>query len=179
MTIATPTLAGRFVRRTASTLVAIASLAAATPAIAHAQDLGIAVGAKAPGAKVETLDGAQADLSSLIAKGPVLIEFWATWCPNCKELEPALQAAFKKYGSTVQFALVAVSANETSAAVKAFVAKNKLPGTVFYDRHGSATDAYDVPATSYVVLIDKNGKVVSTDLGGEQNLEAAFKKLGQ
>jgi thiol-disulfide isomerase/thioredoxin len=157
-------------------IVAAVALVCA-PAGARAQDLGIVVGAKAPGAKVETLDGTPADLATAIAKGPVLLEFWATWCPNCKELEPALKAAFDKHGSTVQFIGVAVSASETSAAVKAFVTKNKLPGTQYYDRHGSATDAYDAPATSYIVLIDKGGKVVYTGLGGEQNLEAAFKKL--
>ena len=159
-------------------LAALAAFAVVcAPVKARAQDLGISVGAKAPGAHVETLDGAQADLATTIAKGPVLLEFWATWCPNCKELEPALKAAYDKHGSTVQFVLIAVSASETAAAVKAFVTKNKLPGTQYYDRHGSASDAYDAPATSYVVLIDKGGKVVYTGLGGEQNLEAAFKKL--
>lgn len=155
----------------------IALAAAGAPRAARAQDLGIVLGAKAPGAALETLDGAQANLSTALAKGPVLLEFWATWCPNCKMLEPALKAAYDKHGSQVQFVLIAVSANETAAAVKAFVTKNKLPGTQYYDRHGSASDAYDAPATSYVVLIDKGGKVVYTGLGGEQNLEAAFKKL--
>ena len=37
--------------------------------------------------------------------------------------------------------------------------------------------AYDVPATSYVVVINKAGKVVYTGLGGDQDLEAAIKKV--
>ena len=36
--------------------------------------------------------------------------------------------------------------------------------------------AYDVPATSYVVVIDKTGKIVYTGVGGTQNLDAAIKK---
>jgi len=150
---------------------------AALPAAGHAQDLGISVGAKAPAAKVETLDAAPADLATAIGKGPVFLEFWATWCPNCEQLEPAVKAEYAKHGSTVQFVLVAVSVNETPAKAKDFVAKHKLPGTQYYDVHGAATDAYDVPATSYVVLIDKSGKVVYTGLGGTQDLDAAFKKL--
>ena len=48
-----------------------------------AQDpLGLPVGAKAPGAVVQTLDGKRVDLSSYIGKGPVVLEFWALWCGN-------------------------------------------------------------------------------------------------
>jgi hypothetical protein len=36
--------------------------------------------------------------------------------------------------------------------------------------------AYDVPATSYVVVVDKTGKIVYTGVGGTQNLDAAIKK---
>ena len=36
--------------------------------------------------------------------------------------------------------------------------------------------AFDAPATSYVVVLDKTGRVVYTGLGGKQNLEAALKK---
>ena len=49
--------------------------------------------ATAPAAKVHTLDGKEADLAQYIGKTPVVMEFWATWCPNCKELEPTLLAA--------------------------------------------------------------------------------------
>ena len=89
-----------------------------------------------------------------------MMEFWATWCPNCKELEPTLLAAAKKYGAQVKFVGVAVSVNESPDEVKAFVAKHGLPGDQYFDTKGEATGAYDVPATSYVVVINKAGKVV-------------------
>ena len=60
--------------------------------------------------------------------------------------------------------------------MKAFVEKHGLPGDQFFDTKGNATGAYDVPATSYVVVINKAGKVVYTGLGGKQDLEAAIKK---
>ena len=53
-----------------------------------------------------------------------------------------------------------------------------IPGAHSFDRRGNASGAYDVPATSYVVVIDKAGKVVYTGLGGKQpGLEAAVKKV--
>lgn len=143
---------------------------------ARAQDMGIEIGAKAPPAAVETLDGKQVDLSQYVGKGPVLIEFWATWCPNCRELEPHLKAVHAKYGNQIKFIGVSVSVNQSPDRVKAYVAKHGIPGDQLFDRNGKATGAFDVPATSYVVVLDKSGKVVYTGLGGEQNLEAAIKK---
>jgi thiol-disulfide isomerase/thioredoxin len=158
-------------------LVAIVAAAlGATPAKAWSQDLGIEIGSVAPAAKVHTLDGKEADLSQYTGKTPVLMEFWATWCPNCAELEPTLVAAAKKFGTQIKFVGVAVSVNESPARVKAFVAKHGLPGDQYFDTKGNATGAYDVPATSYVVVLNKAGKVVYTGLGGTQNLEAAIKK---
>ena len=142
----------------------------------QAQEIGIAVGAVAPAAKLETLDGKPADLSQFIGKGPVVIEFWATWCPSCKELEPAMLAAQKKYAGKVQFVGVAVSVNESPELVRRYTQKHGLAGAQFYDRKGIAIDAYDVPATSFVVVVGKNGKVVYSGLGGKQDLDAAIRK---
>ena len=142
----------------------------------QAQEIGIAVGAVAPAAKLETLDGKPADLSQFIGKGPVVIEFWATWCPSCKELEPAMLAAQKKYAGKVQFVGVAVSVNESPELVRRYTEKHGLAGAQFYDRKGIAIDAYDVPATSFVVVVGKNGRVVYSGLGGKQDLDAAIRK---
>jgi thiol-disulfide isomerase/thioredoxin len=152
-------------------------MTAAVPAVSRAQDMGIEIGSTGPSAKVHTLDGKEADLGQYVGKSPVLIEFWATWCPNCKELEPAMKAAATKYRDKVKFVFVAVSVNQTPERVKAFLEKHDLPGDQFFDTKGHATGAYDVPATSYVVLLDKTGKVVYTGLGGRQNLDAAIKKI--
>src|SRR4029078_7806409 len=98
-------------------------------------------------------------------------------CPNCEELEPRLLAASKKYAAQVKFVGVAVSVNQSPARVKAFVEKHNLPGDQYFDTKGNATGAYDVPATSYVVVLDRSGKVSYTGLGGTQDLESAIKKV--
>ncbi len=152
----------------------IAMGAAASPL--RAQESGIPVGNVAPNAKMEMLDGKPGELAQFIGKGPIVMEFWATWCPNCKELEPAMLAAQKKYAGKVQFVGVAVSVNESPELVKKYVDKHGLAGAQFYDRKGTAIDAYDVPATSFVVVINKAGKVVYTGLGGDQKLDAAIQK---
>ena len=156
--------------------IALAFLFLAAGSSLKAQDLGIEVGKNAPAAVVHSLDGKPVDLAAYIGKTPVFIEFWAVWCPNCRHLEPALMAAQKKYGSRVKFIGVAVAINETVDRVKAYSQKHAFTHQILYDTQGNAAEAYDAPATSYVVVIDKSGKVVYTGLGGDQNLEAAIKK---
>ena len=147
-----------------------------TASTLEAQDIGIEIGTTAPAAALETLDGKAADLSQYVGRKPVLMEFWATWCSNCHELEPSLKALHAKYKDRVEFIGVAVSINQSPARVRAYVQKNKLPWTQLFDRKGNASGAYDAPATSYVVVVDGAGKVVYTGLGGRQDLEPALKK---
>ncbi|MEO6210152.1 MAG: TlpA disulfide reductase family protein, partial [Gemmatimonadaceae bacterium] len=79
------------------------------PAMRAQDPMGLAVGTKAPGASVRTLDGKRVDLASYLGKGPVVLEFWALWCGNCKELEPQLLSLVKTYQGKVTFISVAVS----------------------------------------------------------------------
>ena len=157
----------------ASGAVFAASLIA-TPAFA--QDLGIEVGSHAPAVVVHSLDGKPVDLGRYIGKTPMLIEFWATWCANCRELMPALLEAEKKFGKKVKFVALAVAINQSPERVRRFIAAHPLPHETFYDTDGKAAGAFDAPATSYVVVLDKTGKVVYTGLGGKQDLEAALRK---
>jgi thiol-disulfide isomerase/thioredoxin len=133
-------------------------------AIAHvgavAQEAGIAVGSPAPAAVVESLDGTLVDLGRYIGKEPLLIEFWATWCPSCEKLEPALVEAHRKYGTRVRFIGVAVSVNQSPERVRRYVEKHRLTHEILFDRKGDAVTKYDVPATSYIVVIDRAGNIV-------------------
>ena len=156
--------------------LAIALVAAVAARSALAQESGIAVGAKAPAVVVEGLDGRRTDLGRYIGKTPVLLEFWATWCENCRALEPRLVAAQRKYEGRVRFVGIAVPMNESVERVRAYGRKHGLRHELLYDRAGTAIDAYDVPATSYVVVIDRRGTVVYTGLGSDQDLEAAIKR---
>ena len=146
------------------------------PALLRAQDLGIDVGARAPAVTVNALDGKTVDLANYIGKVPVLIEFWATWCPNCRELMPTLLDTEKKYGKRVKFIAIAVAINQSPEKVRRWLAAHPLPHDTYYDTDGKAAGAFDAPATSYVVVLDKTGKVVYTGLGGKQDLDAAIRK---
>ena len=155
-------------------LAALSSLA--LPRAVSAQEGGLPIGSAMPAAMVQTLDGKPVALTQVIGTGPALVEFWATWCENCEELLPALRTVEAKYRGKVKFVGVSVSVNQSPNRVRLHVAKHKVPGIQLFDAKGDATGKWDVPATSHVVVIDRNGKVVYTGVGGDQNLEAAIRK---
>lgn len=159
-------------------VVALATVALAVLSFpARAQDGGIAVGAVAPNATLQTLQGKPIELGTLFRRTPVVLEFWATWCGNCEELEPTLQAVQKKYAGKVRFASIAVAINQSPERVRRWVARHRPGRDVFYDRAGDAAEQYDAPATSYIVIIDRNGRVTYTGVGGDQDLEGEIARL--
>jgi peroxiredoxin len=143
-----------------------------------AQEGGIAVGTEAPAAHVATLDGKSIDLSRYYDGKPVVFEFWATWCPLCKKLEPALQSARVRLGDKVQFVGIGVTANQSPERQREYVDKTHLTGDYVYDVEGAAVKAFSAPHTSYIVIVDANRRVVYTGVGSEQDIEAALKKAG-
>jgi thiol-disulfide isomerase/thioredoxin len=157
--------------------LALASLALTLGAsVARAQDGGLAVGSTAPTASLETLDGKRVELGTLFGKTPVVLEFWATWCGNCEELEPTFQQVQKKFAGKVRFASIAVAINQSPERVRRWVARHKPGRDVFYDYAGDAAEKYDAPATSYVLVIDADRRVTYTGVGGEQDLEVEIQK---
>lgn len=157
-------------------VAAAAALCVLVPERAHAQEAGIKLNATAPGAMVETLDGKPVDLGAYLRRTPVVLEFWATWCPLCRELEPQLQAAREKYAGRVTFVSVGVKDNQTPDKQKAYADAHHLGGEFVFDRDGKAVAAYQAPHTSYLVVIDGEGKVVYTGVGVKQNVDDAVSK---
>lgn len=156
-------------------LLALGLLCAA-PAAAQF-DTGIPVGSKAPPLVINDLDGKPVDLGLVIGKKPVMLEFWATWCALCKALLPQLDAVKKAYGDQIELVGINVTVNDSKARIKRYLEAHHPPYQVLYDDKGVGARAYDVPATSYIVVIDRSGKVVYTGSGAEQDLVAAVRKV--
>ena len=159
-------------------LCAVAVLALGAPAGLRAQDdeVGLPVGTAAPAAAVQDLDGQPVDLAQLVGKKPVLLEFWATWCPLCAALLPKVEAAHTKFGDRVDIVVIAVAINETRASVQRHLAQHPLPFRFLWDATGAAVRAYQAPTTSYVVALDARGRVVYTGTGEDQDIEAALRR---
>jgi thiol-disulfide isomerase/thioredoxin len=161
----------------ASVLLAMSLLISAREV--RAQESGIAVGSKAPVVKVNDLDGNPVDLGQYLGKQPVLLEFWATWCELCEELLPRVRAAEAAYGSKVAFIGVNVTVNQTPDRVRKYVDTHQPGFRTLFDDQGTSIRAYQVPATSYVVVVDRAGKVAYTGTGGTQDIDGVLRKITQ
>ena len=147
------------------------------PAALRAQDIiGIPVGEKPPAVTLENLQGDSVALAQWIGKKPVIVEFWATWCPICEELLPRLEAAQKKYGDRVEFLVVAVAVNQSKNSVRRHLDKHPMPFTFLWDGKGAAVRAFQAPSTSYIAVLDTTGKVVYTGVGEDQDIDAAISR---
>jgi thiol-disulfide isomerase/thioredoxin len=142
-----------------------------------AQESGIAVGSSAPVVAVRDLDGNRVDLGQYIGKKPILLEFWATWCELCEELLPRIRSAQTAYGSAVEFIGINVTVNQTPARVRRYLQQHQPPFRTLYDDEGASIRAYQVPATSYVVIVDRAGKVAYTGSGGAQDLDTPLRRV--
>ena len=151
--------------------------ACALPAALSAQDIGLPIGTRAPAVALEDLDGKPVDLGRYVGKQPMLLEFWATWCPLCQALEPALKAAHARYGGTVRFVAIGVGVNQTPASIRRHLTDHPLPFPVLFDASGAAVRAYQAPTTSYIVVLDKAGKVTYTGAGAEQDVATALARV--
>ena len=161
--------------RSALCVVLLGLAAAIAPGRLAAQedDIGIPLGATPPVVQIEDLDGKPVDLSQFIGKQPVLVEFWATWCPLCKALLPRIEAAHRRYGDGVQFLVVAVAVNQSQTSIRRHLRDHPMAFPVLWDANGRAARAFQAPSTSYVVVLDASGKVVYTGSGSDQDIEAA------
>ena len=147
------------------------------PALLRAQDvIGIPVGETPPAVTLENLNGDTVSLSRWIGKKPVIVEFWATWCPICEELLPRMEAAQKKYGDRAEFVVVAVAVNQSKNSVRRHLARHPMPFTFLWDSNGAAVRAFQAPSTSYIAVLDAKGTVVYTGVGADQDIEAALAK---
>lgn len=152
-------------------------VALALPGVARGQEvIGIPVGATPPAVTLESLQGDSVPLSQWIGKKPVVVEFWATWCPICAELLPRMETAQQKYGDRAAFLVVAVAVNQTKNSVRRHLARHPMPFTFLWDGNGSAVRAFQAPSTSYVTVLDATGRVVYTGVGADQDIDAAVQK---
>jgi thiol-disulfide isomerase/thioredoxin len=144
-----------------------------------AQEAELSVGDQAPRVAVHDLDGRPVDLGQHIGTKPVFLEFWATWCESCQQLLPRVRAAQETYGSKVEFIGINVAVNQTPAGVRRYLDQHNPGFRSLYDDEGTSTRAYQVPATSYVVIIDRKGKVAYTGVGGSQSLDRVLRQVIQ
>lgn len=141
-----------------SLLLAAGLLAACRPDVpAPVRAVKAEVGYSAPDFELTDLDGKRVRLSDFRGK-PVVLNFWATWCPPCRQELPIFQDLHQRRGDA--FVLLAVSEGESQQDVLAFIHKYGYTFRVLLDPQlivGRAYGAHGIPKT---FVIDPDGVIV-------------------
>ena len=127
----------------------------------------IKVGNEAPELILPMPNDKDLALSSLRGK-VVLIDFWASWCAPCRKELPNVKRAYEKYKSK-GFEILGVSLDKDRSAWLEAVSKEGLTWPQVSDLkfwQSEACQIYAVQSIPYTVLIDKEGKIIATDLRG-------------
>lgn len=165
------------IRRSALLWPVFAMLVAGSVESVRAQEtrIGIERGTVPVGPVLAEIGGGEVDLGQRIGSGPMLLEFWATWCENCEALHPQMVEAHERYGDRLDFFAVAVAVGQSERRVRRHLEDHPVPYPTLWDARGEAVRAFETPATSYIVILDEAGRVVYTGLGRDQDIDAAIR----
>ena len=126
----------------------------------------IATGIAAPEIDLETLAGGRVKLSALRGR-PVVLTFWGTWCPPCKDEFPALVAAHRRYQAN-GLEILAVNQRDqelNTKDVEAFAKEYGVDFTVALDPRGRSRRNYKLIALPTTIFVDSAGMIRTVHSG--------------
>lgn len=131
----------------------------------------------APRFKTRSIEGQKIELDRLRKSGPVLLDFWATWCKPCLAAIPEIQAIHEEFGGR-GLAVIGISVDgpRNFAKVRPFVARLGIGYPIVLDEDGSLQQKYQVRAMPTTVLVDTSGAIVKVVQGFRPGEGAELKR---
>jgi thiol-disulfide isomerase/thioredoxin len=134
-----------------------------TPAGTSESSSAVATGFAAPDTVITAFDGTSVTLSDY-SGSPVVVNFWASWCPSCvAELGAAIQPAFEAVGDDVAF--VGVNIQDEPAAAIEMIEETGVEFDLAVDQDGDLFLAFGAIGMPFTALIDADGRVVARHNG--------------
>ena len=95
----------------------------------------------------------------------IFLNFWATWCPPCREEMPSMESLYNRFKGN-DFEMLAVNIAESDAVVQSFAEEYGLSFPILFDRDSRVGSAYGVQAIPTTFIIDRDGRIVVRFVGG-------------
>jgi len=128
-----------------------------------------------PNIKSENLNNQKVELYELLERGPVVLDFWATWCKPCLKAFPKLNELHKKYADKGLTVLgVNEDGNRNQSKIKPFAKSLGIKFESIIDENNEIMRKFQVNNLPATVLISPDGKIISKSFGYSPD---KFKKL--
>jgi peroxiredoxin len=135
-------------------------------------------GGPVPNFKVKNLAGKSVELSDFTARGPVLIDFWATWCKPCLRELPHVEALREEFGEQgLQVLAVSVDQTRSLSKVKSYVKTHKYGFEVLLDPNQRLLRQLKGTTVPYVLLVSPEGERLFTHTGYREGDEKQLKEV--
>ena len=120
----------------------------------------------APNFTVYTEDGTAVKLSELYGK-PIILNFWASWCPPCKSEMPDFESMYQKYGEDIHFVMINLTdgQRETVESGAAYVEAQGFTFPVYFDSDLDAANNYQVYSVPMTYFLDAEGYAIARASG--------------
>ena len=127
---------------------------------------------------LEKVDGGTFSFEEIRGKKHLVAAFWATWCEPCKQELKKLAEMYPDFSASVEFVGISTDTEEMIDKVNEFAAEAALPFPILVDPSGNTVSSI-IPggdSVPYMILVDKNGVVVSRHSGYNPGDEVALRK---
>ncbi len=110
---------------------------------------------------------------------PVLVNFWASWCPPCRQEMATFEAYYQRYGNE-GLAILAVNSDDSMDVISSFRKQNGLSFHLLQDENKKTMEQYAVIGLPSSFFIDRDGRIVNRHVGllTDDLLDQYFAELG-
>ena len=122
--------------------------------------------AQAPEFDLEDADGNRVRLSDYRGK-PLIVNFWATWCPPCREEMPSMQRAWEQL-SQEDIGLIAINVGEDADTIFQFTANYPVQFPLPMDLDSQVVQAWPVKGLPTTFVVDAEGRLAYQAVGGRE-----------
>jgi len=137
----------------------------------------VQLGQKAPEFSLRDIEGKEVAFSKISKDKITVVDFWSAKCPYSQSWEKRLTAIYEEYKKKgVEFAVVDSNSTEPVAEIREYLAKSKVPYTIYLDPRSELADLFGAKATPHVFVFDKKGSLayvgaIDDDSKGEKKTE--------
>ncbi len=140
--------------------------------------LGVQLGQDMASFTGKDTEGNLIDMDKIIGKKPVMLVFWASWCPSCRVEAPAINKLVKEFrGQGMEFVGVNIGHNDSIRRAPSFIKKLDMNYPTIFDAKGKISSKYRIQGVPTIIVADNKGTILFRNHGTPDITEENFNML--